>query len=546
LIESLIGLNVAAAVILVCGATILTGIARRLRQVEHRAALSEAALHASEDQLRHLTMASSDGLAIFDANDRLVVANPAYREFSGPVGEIFTPGMSIAEIVAIARAVNPVEKPGRWLADAKAPAGGRDRSAEYEIEERRWVRVCERRQPDGGRVFIITDVSGMRARDDEIADKTTLLQATLEHMGEGICVVDKDLRLAAWNDRFFAILGMPREFAFVGTPLEAMVRWQIEQGEFGVVDVEAELERRKREYWTATPCTFRRRRPNGRVIEVRRNAMPGGGFVSIYADITERKRAEDALVEAKETAETASRAKGEFLATMSHELRTPLNAIIGFSEILHQELFGPLGSKRYREYARDIFDSGAHLLKVINDILDVSKAEAGKLELVEEEARPGDVIAAVLRLIAARADEARVTLVVGPTADLPLIRVDERRLKQVLINLLSNAVKFTPAGGRVHVDADFDLKHGFRFRVRDTGIGMAPEDLPKALTPFGQIDSALARRYEGTGLGLPLAKELVELHGGTLDIDSATGRGTTVTVTLPPDRIVLEMAEKVA
>jgi signal transduction histidine kinase len=230
---------------------------------------------------------------------------------------------------------------------------------------------------------------------------------------------------------------------------------------------------------------------------------------------------------------------------MSHELRTPLNAIIGFSEILQQELFGPLGSRRYRDYARDIHDSGTHLLELINDILDVSKAAAGKLELSEDNVRPADLIGAAVRLVSPRAQEGGVILAAAGGSDLPLIHVDERRMKQVLINLLSNAVKFTQAGGRVIVAADAD-ESGVRFIVRDTGIGMRPEDIPKALSPFGQIDSALARQYAGTGLGLPLAKELVELHGGHLRIDSELGRGTTVTITLPPERTVVELAEKVA
>jgi signal transduction histidine kinase len=223
---------------------------------------------------------------------------------------------------------------------------------------------------------------------------------------------------------------------------------------------------------------------------------------------------------------------------MSHELRTPLNAIIGFSEIIEKEMFGPIGSPRYTEYANDIHESGTHLLNLINDILDVSKAEAGKIELQESQILLADLVDASLRLILPRARESAVALTEPHVDHLPPVRADERRLKQVLINLLSNAVKFTPSGGRVSLEARLEPGRGLAIRVRDTGIGMAPEDIPRALEPFGQIDSRLARKYEGTGLGLPLSKALVELHGGKLEIESEQGMGTTVTVLLPPERIV--------
>jgi signal transduction histidine kinase len=260
--------------------------------------------------------------------------------------------------------------------------------------------------------------------------------------------------------------------------------------------------------------------------------------VALYSDTTERRRAEDALRDAKEQAEHANRTKSEFLANMSHELRTPLNAIIGFSEIIQKEMFGPIGSTRYKEYAVDIFHSGTHLLNLINDILDVSKAEAGKIELQETRILVKDLVDASLRLILPRAREAGVNLIEPPLDDLPPLRGDERRLKQVLINLLSNAVKFTPGGGRVALEAAVDAERGLVIKVIDTGIGMAREDIPKALEPFGQVDSKLSRKYEGTGLGLPLSKALVELHGGKLEIESEPGVGTTVTVVLPPERIV--------
>jgi signal transduction histidine kinase len=238
---------------------------------------------------------------------------------------------------------------------------------------------------------------------------------------------------------------------------------------------------------------------------------------------------------AKVGAETANRTKSDFLATMSHELRTPLNAIIGFSEVIKSGMFGPL-SARYREYGNDIFNSGTHLLALINDILDLSKLEAGQFELHDEEVDLAASVRACLHLVEPQVQRSKIQISEGIDPDLPPLRADERRMRQILINLVSNAVKFTPEGGRVRITAS-RRNGGLAIAIRDTGIGMTPEQIPQALAPFRQIDSKLSRKYEGTGLGLPLTKHLVELHGGTLSIESTINIGTTVTVFLPADRL---------
>ncbi len=247
--------------------------------------------------------------------------------------------------------------------------------------------------------------------------------------------------------------------------------------------------------------------------------------------------AEDLAV-ARDQAEDANRAKSMFLATMSHELRTPLNAIIGFSELIGGEMFGPVGNDSYREYANDIRESGQHLLDLINDILALSKFESGSDELHEENIDISEVTRSVKWLVIARAQDDNVGLETELADDAPMLRADKLKLKQILINLLSNAIKYTDTGGKVTLKAWCSMNSGYLFQVVDTGIGIALEDIPKALSPFQQIDNRLNRRYQGTGLGLPLSKSLIEMHGGSLDLQSQVGVGTTVTVRFPAERIV--------
>jgi PAS domain S-box-containing protein len=260
-------------------------------------------------------------------------------------------------------------------------------------------------------------------------------------------------------------------------------------------------------------------------------------FVSMHEDITHRKETEARIRRAKDQAEIANRAKSDLMANMSHELRTPLNAIIGFSDTMRGELFGPIGNDQYREYLDDIHFSGEHLLELINDILDVSAIEAGALELQEENVVIANIVDSSIRIIRPRSDKGKVTITSSVSTELPEIYVDERRVKQVMLNLLSNAVKFTPEGGEISVSAWMNENGGLSIAVSDTGIGMDEEELATALRTFGQVDSGLDRKHEGTGLGLPLTMGLMKMHGGTLELKSTKGQGTMTTVILPPDRI---------
>jgi signal transduction histidine kinase len=252
--------------------------------------------------------------------------------------------------------------------------------------------------------------------------------------------------------------------------------------------------------------------------------------LSHYRRIAEREAA-------RERAEAANRAKSAFLATMSHELRTPLNAIIGFSEMMLHEVVGEFRNKQYRSYAADIHSSGSHLLQIINDILDLSKAEAGKLELNDDVFDLCDTFRSIGNLTSERIRTAGLTEKIEFPADLPLLRADELKTKQVLLNLITNAVKFTQPGGTVALSCTVD-RRGLAVTIADTGIGIAPEHIDRVLEAFEQVDSSLARQHQGTGLGLPLVKAIMESHGGSLELKSTRGVGTAATIIFPTERLV--------
>ncbi|MEE8271209.1 MAG: HAMP domain-containing sensor histidine kinase [Alphaproteobacteria bacterium] len=291
------------------------------------------------------------------------------------------------------------------------------------------------------------------------------------------------------------------------------------------------------------------------MYDVHKRRQRTESLLTRYADqfgtIVQRHHAEAAQLAAKQcaeqaadvarvamlSAEQANRAKTEFLANMSHELRTPLNAIIGFSDIMSKEGRRPEDVETFRAYARDINESGQHLLEVINGILDIAKIEAGEIDLRDEFVDVSRCIAQCLKIVAKQAEETGLTVRQEVPEALPALRGDEVKFRQILLNLLSNAVKFTLAGGTITLRAAVDSRGDLVIAITDTGIGIEPASIGKAMTPFQQVDSELSRNYDGTGLGLPLSKALAELHDGKLAIHSEPGRGTIVTVTLPASRL---------
>ncbi len=258
--------------------------------------------------------------------------------------------------------------------------------------------------------------------------------------------------------------------------------------------------------------------------------------MSIQTDISELKHAEKELSRLRDEAVAANHAKSEFLAHMSHELRTPLNSILGFTQVMREQLFGPLGHEKYVGYVELVLQSGEHLLSLINDVLDLSKVEAGELGLDEKPFELNKTLAACVQMITGRETTGICSLWLEDRGKLPFFLGDERLMTQILLNLLSNAVKFTHPDGEVVVRADYGDSQGWRVTVTDTGCGLSSEDIPKVLEPFGQVRTGSLQSHEGTGLGLSLSKKLTELHGGQLEIESTLGAGTKVTLWFPKDR----------
>jgi signal transduction histidine kinase/HAMP domain-containing protein len=354
----------------------------------------------------------------------------------------------------------------------------------------------------GSMAVMRDNIRGMMER--EIAARRsaqTRLVNAIESTAEGVILVDGDGKILISNSRiasFFPALGLT-----VGLPLPAA----LSSGEL--------------------------RLPDGRWLSLSRSATADGGYVVIVSDISALKEREIMLRSAKEQAEAANRAKTEFLSNMGHELRTPLNAVIGFSEIIAKEMFGPVGQSSYKEFASDIQRSGNHLLEIINDILDIAKCEGGNLQITPEPIDVGELLTHGAEMAKPQSQRGNLTLTVEMPVEPMWLLADPARTQRIVQHLLSNAVKFTPAGGHVTLSASRTSRGWIALKVADTGIGMRAEDIPVALEPFGQIDSSLSRKYEGTGLGLPLCKVFTALHRGSLEIESSPGKGTVVTIVLP-------------
>ena len=384
----------------------------------------------------------------------------------------------------------------------------------------------------------------LREANDAIGEKNRQLKIALDNMSQGLTLFDAQEKLIIANRRYQEMYRLDDSLVSPGASLSDLVALAVSRGNYQREIATKAIATRRTAAATGQRQQVRQQQSDGRIFEVIHQPLPGGGIVSTFTDVTEQEARERALRSARETAEGASRAKSAFLAHMSHELRTPLNAIIGFSELIKGETLGPVGSPRYKEYSGDIHSSGRHLLQLINDVLDISKIEAGKAELHEETVDLGEIIQHCAVLIQPQAQAASLKVTVDVPADLPYLRGDARAVKQVLLNLLSNSVKFTPAGGEVRLSARLGGKRDLELAVSDTGVGMTAADSAKVFEPFYQVQSERTRHHEGTGLGLSLVKGLVEMHGGAVAVQSALKQGTTITATFPAARVLAQAAGK--
>lgn len=407
-------------------------------------------------------------------------------------------------------------------------------------------------------IGIAVDVTEERRLAERTATADMRLRDAIESISESFVLWDASNMLVMCNSKFQALHGLGDDTVVPGTPFEAVAALARQP----VVRTPLKTEDRPEEGARA----FEAQIEGGRWMKIAERRTKDGGFVSVGTDITALKRHEERLMDSekrlmalvadlrksqqtlefqaqqlaelaqnysdeKTKAEDANRAKSEFLANMSHELRTPLNAIIGFSELMESGLFGPLGCEKYNEYCRDIRDSGRYLLDVINDILDMSRIEAGRVTLAYTPIRLDEIVTEALRVMSVRADEKRLAIVSEIDAETP-IEADRRALKQVALNLISNAIKFTPENGRIAVRARVTPQSALLV-IEDSGIGIPEAALSKIGKPFEQVESQFTKTYKGSGLGLAIAKSLVELHGGSMRLRSAEGVGTTVVVRLP-------------
>nr|WP_314072565.1 PAS-domain containing protein [uncultured Roseococcus sp.] len=503
----------------------ITALVRAEAEAEQRAGI-----------LKTMLENNTSGILLYSADRRLVAYNALASEFS----EIDDLGIWVGrtleenlEVQALSGNLGEGEAGRRNLERLSALDRSIPHRNRRQAKGGRTLIVSSDPTPDGGFVVSQTDVTAVVRAEAEAARRAEILGVMLGNIRHGIALFDAGGRLVASNAKLLEMLELPEALLPIGMSFEAMIGMLYERGEYGTDEEARGHADLIRAHPRSKPIQSIRTRPNGAIMEVVSDPTPDGGWVITYTDVTEDRRIRSELEGARAASESANRAKSRFLATMSHELRTPLNAVIGFSEVLN----GRSSPEQIEEFSAAIQEAGRHLLSLIDDILDITRAESGSLPVVVETVTLGPVFESVVRMIGAAAVSGKLLLATDLPAALPRLHADERRLRQVLLNLLSNATKFTPAGGEIAMRARADTA-GLTIEVADTGIGIAAADLQRVFEPFTQIDSALARRFPGSGLGLHLCRALTEAQGGTLVLESKPGIGTTARLHFPVDKIV--------
>ena len=480
----------------------------------------------------------TDMFILYDADDKMVLCNQKFREFNHDIAHLLEPGVTFETltraVLEVGRVPDAAGREDDWLAERIA----RHRNPQGAIVQPRangvWHVSHEQRLDDGSTATIISDITETRRTEEALREADQRYHTMFDKAQVGLAWTSLETgKLIEANERWAEIFGYSsreeslREFSatdhYVDVEQRNYLAKQIKEVGF-VRHQEIQMKRQDgTTFWANLDSVF----------DNQRNLTE-----SVLTDITQRKMLENEVLQAKEDAELANMTKSRFLANMSHELRTPLNAIMGFSEMILQSSFGPLGDTRYEDYARHTYESGEMLLSLVNDILDLSKIEAGEAELFDQDVDVRRLIEQCITFVSVRAQDAGVRILAAPFDGIPDLMADERKLKQILLNLLTNAIKFSDRQGQIRVDWRFSEDIGFEIELSDDGIGIATKDIGKALSIFGQIEGEFARNNHGTGLGLPLAKSMMEMHGGRLEISSEIGVGTTVTIRFPTERVI--------
>jgi two-component system, cell cycle sensor histidine kinase PleC len=500
-----------------------------------QAAVRPLAFGPDEAGCRQIVEGAKQAILVRDG-ERLLYANPAYARLLG--------FETVEALTQAGKSFNDCLHPDERRRSLAAPAGRTANPARREFRLLRrdgsviWVECHLSRivwEGIAATLASMTDITG-RKRAEEALQRSQKLFATIFQSSPDVLSLStlEEGRLVQVNETFLEFCRLERS-RVIGRSAEQLGLWKDPVIRRRLVRI---LERRgtvrNLEFAIDREGDLRHLSFSAEVIELDGQKL----LLMAGRDITERRRQEEEVLRSKEAAELANRSKSDFLANMSHELRTPLSAIMGFSEMMRDQMLGPIGTPKYVEYAEDIHRSSEHLKQIINDVLDLSKIEAGRMELRETAVSLPALIADCVRLVRGRAATARVRLRVENRDTSSELRGDQRLLKQILLNLLSNAVTFTPQSGTVTVGARPGEAGGVELFVTDTGVGMSASEIEVALTRYGRVDGMLAQQHQGTGLGLPLARSLAELHGGRLAIRSERGKGTTVTVSLPADRVL--------
>ena len=506
------------------------------KTIENEATKTPDFNYISKDdgELSHFFSLTNDLLGVYHRDGSFVRVNPAVSRVLGyPDTEL--------KLLPFIEIIHPEDREIAQAATQKMLQASRDQEAWVNFESRvrckggsvRWMKWTHK--TDGDHIYIIgRDITNIKQHETELERREEQLSEAqkIGHMGHWYWEVDQ--RVIEWSDQIYSIFGVKKE------------KFSPTVDSIGGLILKNDLKRTYKAFRHALAhkkdyeLEFRLRHPNGEIryirCEGRFKLSSKTGKVEvlfgIMHDITERTLHERAMHEAKEAAETAYASKTRFLANMSHELRTPLNAIIGFSEMIQHQLLGPVGNARYLDYISGINESGKHLLDLINDILDMSKIEIGKYELYVEKINVGKLVRLAVHMVEGRAHESQVRLITNDIFDDVQIFADRRALMQILLNLMSNAIKFTPNEGFVDIGCRY-APDGVEIVVQDTGVGIPKSKIDIVTLPFEQVDSAMTRKREGSGLGLAITKNLIELHGGTLKLESKVGIGTIVTVLLP-------------